>query len=115
MPRCTVCGDPTNLHFACNYCGGEYCQEHRLPEGHACDGVEFLTGGEAWFRDRESGVVVDSDAAFDSPDPIEPDHTVGTTPDPDFESAPEVRTRSGSESDESEGFVRRFIRGLLGR
>ena len=25
--------------FTCNYCGGNFCTEHRLPENHACDGL----------------------------------------------------------------------------
>jgi hypothetical protein len=77
--------------------------------------VEFLTDGDRWFRDKKSGEVVNSADDYQPPDPIEPDNTVGTTTEPDFESAPDVRTRSVSESDDSESFVGRLLRRLFGR
>jgi hypothetical protein len=115
MPRCGRCWGPADLPFVCNYCGGEFCTEHRLPEGHDYDGAEFLTNDDRWFREREPGEVVDSGSEFESPDPVEPDHTVGTTPDPDVESPPEVRTRSGSDSEDPESLVGRLLRRLFGR
>jgi Zn-dependent protease len=36
--KCDVCGKDEDLPFTCNYCGGTYCAEHRLPESHACRG-----------------------------------------------------------------------------
>jgi Zn-dependent protease len=27
------------MPFNCNYCGGKYCSEHRLPERHNCQGI----------------------------------------------------------------------------
>jgi len=35
---CEFCGKEESLPFVCNYCGGVYCGEHRLPEAHLCKG-----------------------------------------------------------------------------
>lgn len=36
--KCDYCGKDESLPFVCNYCGGAYCPEHRLPEAHQCRG-----------------------------------------------------------------------------
>jgi Zn-dependent protease len=36
--KCDYCGKEESLPFVCNYCGGTYCPEHRLPEAHNCIG-----------------------------------------------------------------------------
>jgi Zn-dependent protease len=36
--KCDFCGKEESLPFVCNYCGGTYCAEHRLPEAHNCIG-----------------------------------------------------------------------------
>jgi Zn-dependent protease len=36
--KCDFCGKDEDLPFTCNYCGGTFCGEHRLPEAHACRG-----------------------------------------------------------------------------
>lgn len=36
--NCEYCGKEEALPFVCNYCGGTFCSEHRLPESHACTG-----------------------------------------------------------------------------
>jgi Zn-dependent protease len=36
--KCQFCGKEEPLPFACNYCGGTFCSEHRLPEAHQCTG-----------------------------------------------------------------------------
>ncbi len=36
--RCQVCGKKVTLPFRCSYCGGLFCEEHRLPENHNCPG-----------------------------------------------------------------------------
>src|SRR5438477_3744262 len=36
--KCDFCGTDEDLPFTCNYCGGTFCAEHRLPESHACKG-----------------------------------------------------------------------------
>ncbi len=36
--NCEYCGKEEALPFVCNYCGGVFCGEHRLPEAHQCKG-----------------------------------------------------------------------------
>jgi Zn-dependent protease len=36
--KCEYCGRDEALPFVCNYCGGVYCADHRLPEVHQCKG-----------------------------------------------------------------------------
>jgi hypothetical protein len=40
MSRCDECGRQENMPYQCRYCGGTFCGEHRLPENHACTGLE---------------------------------------------------------------------------
>ena len=39
MVRCDKCGADVSMPFRCNYCGGYFCSEHRLPEFHDCTGL----------------------------------------------------------------------------
>jgi Zn-dependent protease len=39
MVQCDKCSVEDDLPFRCNYCGGYYCSEHRLPEFHECTGL----------------------------------------------------------------------------
>ena len=39
MVQCDSCGKDDDLPFRCNYCGGYFCSEHRLPEFHECTGL----------------------------------------------------------------------------
>jgi Zn-dependent protease len=34
--KCKKCGTDTFLPFRCQYCGGYFCSDHRLPENHEC-------------------------------------------------------------------------------
>jgi Zn-dependent protease len=36
--KCDFCGREEPLPFVCNYCGGAFCPDHRLPEAHQCRG-----------------------------------------------------------------------------
>jgi Zn-dependent protease len=36
--NCEFCGREESLPFVCNYCGGTFCGDHRLPEAHLCRG-----------------------------------------------------------------------------
>lgn len=36
--KCDYCGREEPLPFVCNYCGGAFCPDHRLPETHQCKG-----------------------------------------------------------------------------
>jgi uncharacterized protein YkwD len=39
MPRCDFCGKNVSLPFHCQYCGKNFCDEHRLPPNHDCAGL----------------------------------------------------------------------------
>jgi hypothetical protein len=52
MPRCDLCGNPTILPFHCQYCGGSFCDEHRLPPNHQCAGIG------AWRKKPTPGVGI---------------------------------------------------------
>ena len=39
--KCQVCSQETLLPFRCQFCGGLFCSEHRLPENHACPRIDF--------------------------------------------------------------------------
>ena len=39
MVSCDRCGKDVYMPFRCNYCGGYFCEEHRLPEFHGCSGL----------------------------------------------------------------------------
>src|SRR4030067_781756 len=38
MSKCEECGAEVELPFRCNFCGGHFCSDHRLPENHFCIG-----------------------------------------------------------------------------
>ncbi|MBC7084950.1 MAG: rhomboid family intramembrane serine protease [Methanomethylovorans sp.] len=38
---CWICGKKEFFLFTCRYCGKNFCAAHRLPEQHACEGLEF--------------------------------------------------------------------------
>ena len=39
MTRCNHCGNETALPFTCQYCGGKFCADCRLPPNHTCSGI----------------------------------------------------------------------------
>ena len=40
MATCDQCGREESMPYSCRYCGGTFCPDHRLPENHACPGLE---------------------------------------------------------------------------
>jgi len=48
MPKCEHCGAEVILPFECNFCGGNFCMEHRLPENHNCSGAPARTPLGPW-------------------------------------------------------------------
>lgn len=57
MSECEVCGEKA-IAFTCNYCGGSYCSDHRLPENHDCEGLEEeiekqKEENKKWFKDKD--------------------------------------------------------------
>gem|GEM_PF-2701387 len=39
MAKCQFCGKETLYPFKCSYCDGIFCEDHRLPTKHECDGL----------------------------------------------------------------------------
>lgn len=39
MGRCNLCSKPIVLPYRCNYCGGYFCDDHRLPFAHKCPNI----------------------------------------------------------------------------
>lgn len=108
MVSCEYCGESTGeLAFECNYCGTSFCQIHRLPEAHECtnlsdarpptsatDEADAFTD---WSRGAESIDEIDlgklRERAKHENQPysvVEVEETVGTTPEPGFDSSPDV-------------------------
>lgn len=66
MSYCEFCGEKAGaLHCKCNYCGGNFCGKHRLPENHDCGfDVEYRKkrikekkrNKEQYRRNRDIGV-----------------------------------------------------------
>jgi len=52
MPRCDFCGKNVALPFHCQYCGKNFCDEHRLPPNHDCAGLT------EWKRTPAPGVGI---------------------------------------------------------
>ncbi len=40
--KCWICGREEYIPFKCRFCGKLFCSAHRLPEQHACSGLEDL-------------------------------------------------------------------------
>jgi Zn-dependent protease len=54
MVQCDKCGKETYMPCRCKYCGGYFCDEHRLPELHDCTGYyrySRSTTGQNDYRD----------------------------------------------------------------
>lgn len=39
--NCQKCGQETVFPFHCQYCGGQFCSEHHLPESHNCPKIDL--------------------------------------------------------------------------
>lgn len=113
MTECLYCGSQADLPFRCQYCDGVYCESHRLPEAHDCDGVEFLADPGKRFESTFTDEIVEEGEPIRSPEPIDPDYTVGTTPEPEYAPSPDVELK-GREDDGPErsgviGWLKRLI------
>lgn len=110
-----MCGETTEpMAYSCDYCNDTFCRDHRLPELHNCrrisdaeppdsratdpsDEVSRETRVSAISDFRESNIDLDelrerakAESQGQPFSVVEPEHTVGTTPDSDFESSPDV-------------------------
>jgi len=62
--KCDFCGVDETLPFICNYCGGAFCGDHRLPEAHQCKGD--LT--------QKRTIVPPSQTTFSWQTPVQPEY-----------------------------------------
>lgn len=113
MTECAVCGDGTSLSFRCSYCEGIYCETHRLPEAHACDGVQFLSDPGKRFESKFTDEVVYEDEEISGPEPIDVEQTVGSTKSPEYESPPPVEVRTTEESAKASNPILTRLRAIL--
>lgn len=110
MGSCEYCGESINqLAYECNYCEAFYCQAHRLPEAHNCPDTSDARPPTS--AAREADAFNDQTRGAESPQDldlhelrkrakaeaenqpysvVEVEETVGTTPEPDFASSPDV-------------------------
>jgi len=42
---CADCGKKVVMPYKCKFCGNVFCDDHRLPENHKCEGVKTLRRG----------------------------------------------------------------------
>lgn len=59
MAKCDQCGKHENMPYNCRHCGGTYCSEHRLPENHACPGLEQWNDPDGVFDSGFDDSVAD--------------------------------------------------------
>ncbi len=50
--KCWICGREENLPFKCRFCGKVFCSLHRLPEQHACEGLDDLNKNGRFYGKR---------------------------------------------------------------
>lgn len=119
MASCEHCGESTGeLAYVCDYCGAAFCQPHRLPEAHDCRNISQARPPTSVAH--ESGAVTDKSRGAKSAGEIdlgelrerakqetqpysivEVEETVGTTPEPDFASSPDVAIDGSIASEET--------------
>ena len=39
---CGFCAAQVTMPFRCKFCGGVFCDQHRMPENHSCPGLRSL-------------------------------------------------------------------------
>ncbi|WMW26458.1 rhomboid family intramembrane serine protease [Methanolobus sediminis] len=57
--KCWICGKEEAIPFKCRFCGKTFCSRHRLPEQHACDGLEQMKK-DGYFSSGNSGYGTNS-------------------------------------------------------
>ena len=67
MATCDICGEEAALPFKCNYCGGTFCSNHRLPENHSCK--RFAEARPT--KQEQLNRKVTPDQAPEAPPPVE--------------------------------------------
>ncbi|MFC7200338.1 rhomboid family intramembrane serine protease [Halospeciosus flavus] len=54
MATCDRCGTEVGMPYQCRLCGGTFCSEHRLPENHACPGLEEWNDPSGVFQGEQA-------------------------------------------------------------
>ncbi|MFB6078563.1 MAG: rhomboid family intramembrane serine protease [Halarchaeum sp.] len=54
MATCDRCGKQVGMPYRCRFCGGTFCDEHRLPENHECPGLEEWNDPSGVFGQAEA-------------------------------------------------------------
>jgi hypothetical protein len=110
MPSCEYCGEATErLAYECDYCGESFCRSHRIPESHDCSGISNarpptsaahesdafgdLSRGAQSAQDVDLAQLRERAKAEAEGQPysvVDLQHTVSTTPEPDYDSTPDV-------------------------
>ncbi|GAA0292409.1 rhomboid family intramembrane serine protease [Halarchaeum salinum] len=55
MATCDRCGKQVGMPYRCRFCGGTYCEDHRLPENHECPGLDEWNDPAGVFGPEETG------------------------------------------------------------
>jgi len=74
MTRCDHCGNEVVLPFSCQYCGGKYCPDCRLPPNHTCVNIALWNSKAPSCR---RGILQERRGS-DSPRAVDISQTPGT-------------------------------------
>ncbi|WP_242492611.1 rhomboid family intramembrane serine protease [Methanolobus psychrotolerans] len=64
--KCWICGKEETMPFKCRFCGKTFCSGHRLPEQHACEGLEQLKQDGFYNKSSRQGNNVTDDIFKDA-------------------------------------------------
>ncbi|WP_342451807.1 rhomboid family intramembrane serine protease [Methanolobus bombayensis] len=64
--KCWICGKEENIPFRCRFCGKTFCSRHRLPEQHACEGLEQVKKNGSYSENPGYGGSVNDDIFKDA-------------------------------------------------
>jgi predicted nucleic acid binding AN1-type Zn finger protein len=51
------------LTYNCHYCGGRFCEEHRLPEDHDCEEPDLPISMRSGYGTKSSSAIRESQAS----------------------------------------------------
>lgn len=107
------CDGDDKLPNDCNFCGGQFCVRHRLPEKHYCVPEKPAPDDSPDFRDARSGRDADADDASPTGDVTTSGEAANddqptqqrlpSSHDPPSSSAPAVETTNSTDDDDTEG------------
>lgn len=121
MATCEYCSEPTErLTYKCSYCGEVFCKSHRVPESHDCSRLSDATSptsvGQSANAELSHGTTsvedlglselrqrAEAEAEGEPYSVADVGHTVGTSPEPDYDTSPDVAIDGSVKDEESEG------------